>query len=255
MLKANPQRMPLPAILLSKVRSPEDKLDNLMLDFTSKQEVTGCCAISLIETRLKPSVPDDAVSMEGLTTFWLDRSCSLNGKSRDGGVCIYINNNWWNNVKLVCSPDIEPLTVKCRPFYLPWEFTVIIFIAVFIPPSANTRKALNVVYHSISELQSTHPGGVFTVVGDFNQANMKTVFPHFHQYVDFATRGESTLDMAHSNIKKAFRAAPRPHLSSSDHLSVMLISAYKPLLISKKKKQHSEAGECWSAGAMEALQD
>ena len=106
MLKANPQRMPLPAILLSKVRSPEDKLDNLMLDFTSKQEVTGCCAISLIETRLKPSVPDDAVSIEGLTTFWLDRSCSLNGKSRDGSVCIYINNNWWNNVKLVCSPDI-----------------------------------------------------------------------------------------------------------------------------------------------------
>ena len=58
------------------------------------------------------------------------------------------------------------------------------------------------------------------MAGDFNQANTKTVFLYFDQYVDFATRGKSTLDLAYSNIKKAFRATTHPHLGFSDHLSV-----------------------------------
>ena len=63
-------------------------------------------------------------------------------------------------------------------------------------------------------MEATHPEGVFIVAVDFNQAKMKTVFPHFHQYMDFATRGKSTLG-----------TSTHPHLGSPDHLSVML-SAY-----------------------------
>ena len=51
--------------------------------------------------------------------------------------------NWCKNRKLAssyCSHNVELLTVKCRPFYLPWEFTVIIFIAVYIPPSAKVSR-------------------------------------------------------------------------------------------------------------------
>lgn len=66
--------------------------------------------------------------------------------------------------------------------------------------------------------------------GGFHKANMKTVFLHFHQ---FATKDENILDLFYSNIKEAFKAAPRPHLGPSDHLSVMLIPAYRPLLIRK----------------------
>lgn len=58
-----------------------------------------------------------------------------------------------------------------------------------------------------------------------------TVFPYFHQ---FATKDENMLDLFYSNIKEAYKAAPRPHLGRSDHLSVMVIPAYKPLLIRKK---------------------
>ena len=47
----------------------ENKLDYLKLDFTTKREVRDCYGIILNETWLKPSVPDDAVSIEGLTTF------------------------------------------------------------------------------------------------------------------------------------------------------------------------------------------
>ncbi|KAI3370567.1 hypothetical protein L3Q82_007080 [Scortum barcoo] len=82
---------------------------------------------------------------------------------------------------------------------------------------------------------------------------MKTVLPHLHQHVDFATRRMNTLDKAYTNVKDAFKAAPHPHIGSSDHLSVMLIPAYKPLLIWEKPTVWQVRK--WSEGAMEALQD
>ena len=116
------------------------------------------------------------------------------------------------------------MIVRCRPFYLPLEFTNITIVVVYIPPTANTEQALSVLYRAIRDMQSTPPESVFIVAGDFNQANMKTVLPNFYQHVDFATRGENTLDLVYTN-KKAFRVVPRPHLGSSDHLSVMQIPA------------------------------
>lgn len=168
---------------------------------------------------------------------------------------IYTNNNWCNNATVAsshCSPDIEVLTVKCRPFYLPREFSTVSITAVY-PPSANTKEDLQTLYRYISDLQSNHPEGIVIVAGDFNQANMKTVLPHFHQYVDFATQGANTLDLAYCKIKQASRAAPRPHLGSSDHLSVMLIPAYKPLMI--REKPAVKQVRVWSEGATDALQD
>ncbi len=88
-----------------------------------------------------------------------------------------------------CSTDIEFMIIKCRPFYLPREFSILIITAVYIPPSANTKEAMCVLYNAISNLQTIHPEGVFIVAVDFNQANMKTVLPNFYQHVDFATRG------------------------------------------------------------------
>ena len=97
-----------------------------------------------------------------------------------------------------------------------------------------------------------HTRRVFLIVaGDLNQANMKTVHPNFYQHVD--TREENTLDLVYTNIKKAFRAVPCPHLGSSDHLSVMLIPAYKPLLT--REKLAVKEVRVRPEGAMSALQD
>lgn len=142
-LKANPYKTPLPSIFLSNVRSLVDKVDHLQLELTSNREMRNCCAFILTETWLNSSIMDKAVSFEGLATFRADRSSALSCKSRGGGLGIYINNNWCNNARIVsnyCSPDIELLTVNCRPFYLPREFTVVIITAVYVPPSANKRR-------------------------------------------------------------------------------------------------------------------
>ncbi len=61
--------------------------------------------------------------------------------------------------------------VKCRPFYLPREFTAIVIVAVYIPPCANAKDALRELYCAISEQQTNNPDGFFIIAGDFNHAN------------------------------------------------------------------------------------
>ena len=91
------------------------------------------------------------------------------------------------------------------------EFTLVSITAVYVPPSVDTIKAMKVVHQTISELQSTHTHkGFFIVVGDFNQANMKSVLLHFQQHVDFATRGVNTLDMTYTTMKMHSEQAPAP---------------------------------------------
>ncbi len=120
--------------------------------------------------------------------------------------------------------------MKCRPFYLPREFTAIVIGAVYIPPCANAKDALRELYCAISEQQTKNPDSFFIIAGDFNHANLKTVLPKFYQHVNFATRGNNTLDFVYTTEKNAYKAVPRPHLGYSDHISVMLIPAYRPLL-------------------------
>lgn len=61
-LKANPYRAPLPSILLANVHSPENKLDYLRLELTTKKEIGDCCVLFFTDA-------PDSIDMEGLTVF------------------------------------------------------------------------------------------------------------------------------------------------------------------------------------------
>ncbi len=89
--------------------------------------------------------------------------------------------------------------VKCRPFYMPREFTAIVIVAVYIPPCAKAKDAL------------------------------------------------------YTTVKNAYKAVPRPHLGYSDHISVMLIPAYRPLL--KLAKPVQKLITIWPENATSTLQD
>ncbi len=56
---------------------------------------------------------------------------------------------------------------------------VVIVMAVYIPPSANTKLALNTLSTAISKLQPAHPDGIFIVADDFSHTHLKTVLPKF----------------------------------------------------------------------------
>ena len=81
---------------------------------------------------------------------------------------MYVHNDWCNNSKIIdrhCSPDLEVLSVICRPFYL--------VITVYIPPDANVSAAL--LHTTVGKHQQTHPDVVYIIADHFNQACSRTV--------------------------------------------------------------------------------
>ncbi|XP_059825173.1 uncharacterized protein LOC132393795 [Hypanus sabinus] len=212
------------------------------------------------ESRLHDNIPDAAKQLEGMTSFCADREAASSGKSRGGGLCVYINKDWCVNTTVAakhCSPLAEFLIVKFRLIYLPREFTIMLVVAVNVAPSANAEananEAVGGLHEAISELLTTHPDSFVVIAGDFNHTSLKTVFPKFLQYVDFKTRADNTLDLVYTNTPQAYKAAPRPHLGHSDHISVMLTPAYKPLL--KHVRAEKRQRRVWPKGAASALQD
>lgn len=103
---------------------------------------------------------------------------------------IYVHDNWCNAniVDSHCVPDLEYLTVKCRPFYLPWEFTAVMVATVYVPPDAKTNVAQGYLLHTINSHQTTHPDAIRIIAGDLNHADLEIVLPKFHQHIKCATR-------------------------------------------------------------------
>ena len=102
------------------------------------------------ETWLHPSIPDAAVQLGGRTVHRWDRNKD-SGKSRGGGLCIFIHNSWSINTTTIdthCSPDLEYITVKCH----------------YIPPEANVGIALALLLKAINTQQRAHPDGVHIIV-------------------------------------------------------------------------------------------
>lgn len=91
------------------------------------------------------------------------------------------------------------------------------------------------------------------MAGDFNHVELKAVFPKFYKYINFPTRGNNTLDQVYCNIPAAYKAVAAPHLGMSDHISVELIPAYKPLVC--RTKPTTRTVQVWTEEASSALQD
>ncbi|KAK0133538.1 hypothetical protein N1851_030957 [Merluccius polli] len=176
-------------------------MDHIRLLRSANQTVSNCCVLVFTETWLNDNIPDSAVQLEQLTCYRADRAL-VNGD---------------------CSPLAEFMIIKCRPFYLPREFTALLLVAVYIPPTSilsERNAALCELYQAISEQQTAHPEGFTIVAGDFNHADLKTVLPKLHQHVNFPTREENILDLVYTPHKGAYKASPSP---TSDYLTTSLL--------------------------------
>ncbi|KAI4876114.1 hypothetical protein NFI96_026138 [Prochilodus magdalenae] len=262
-LTSKPARAALPSILLSNVSTLENKLDCIRLQRTTRRESRDCCVFVVTETWLSDRVPDAAIQLDGLASFRADRDSALCGKTCGGGLCVYINTEWCKNSVLVssyCSPLVEFMIVRCRPFYLPREFTTVLTISVYIPPGANAKDALCELYSAISGLQNTNPDGLFVVAGDFNHVNLNiqttrqtikagpkagrlqpTAPPQTWrntqpEVVDdyrgacFEERDKATLRKARAKLSRAIREAKRAHGQSiHSHIKTLLPPSLDPL--------------------------
>lgn len=227
-LRKRPHKPPLPSIFFTNARSLVNKMDELRLQVAVNKNTKDSCILMITETWLHSLITDSVIQLAGYPTHHQDRT-SNSGKSRGGGLCVYVNNTWCTKTVIIdrhYSPDLEYLTIKCRPTYLPIEFNAVLITAVYIPPNADAKVALGLLHSSISSQQSRYADAVFVIAGDFNHADLKAVLPKFHQHVK---RGANTLDKVYSNIKKGYKVRPLPHLAQSDHLCLLSVPAYTPL--------------------------
>ncbi len=148
----------------SNVQSLDNKLCELRARISHQWETRDCCIICLPETWLSVKITDSAIELSRFSVHRVDRMKEFTGKSRGGGVCFFINNSlwikasakWFNvnvNVRSFCSPDLEYLTLLCRPFWLPREFTAVIITAA---PACLRAE----IYTG-----STHPQDISKLVG------------------------------------------------------------------------------------------
>ncbi|KAK1803321.1 hypothetical protein P4O66_004105 [Electrophorus voltai] len=116
-----------------------------------------------------------------------------------------------NVVTLACySCNLELLTLKFHPIYLPWEFTSVIVNTVYIPLQANMDTALCELHEALKQFQVQHQDTALIVVGDFNSANLKRAVPNLYQHVTFPTRGKRTLDHCYTPYKDSYKALAHP---------------------------------------------
>ncbi len=227
---------PLPSILLANVQSLENKMDDLRARISFQRDIRDCNIFCLTETWLTPTVPDTAVTpSDNFSVLRMDRSAEA-GKNKGGGVCFFINKKWCDsrNISILsrsCSPHLEHLSIICRPFYLPREFTSIIVTAVYIPPQADTSLALSKLHDELSGYNNIHPDAAFIIAGDFNKANLKKVLPNVHQHISCPTRGLNTLDHCYTPLKNAYKAHSLPAFGKSDHVAIFLTPEYKQRIV------------------------
>lgn len=110
------------------MQSLENKLDELRAWITSQRE---CCALILTETWLSSKAPECPVQLLTHSTHRGDWTAA-SGKTKGGGVCVFINNLWCGDIQTVDKHFLP--NVSFCPYYLSWVFTAVFLATVYIPP-------------------------------------------------------------------------------------------------------------------------
>ncbi|KAM9779978.1 NACHT, LRR and PYD domains-containing protein 3-like [Neosynchiropus ocellatus] len=231
-------------------RSLTNKLDDLALTINSKRDVADCSVLCFTETWLHGGAPDSAVQLPGFVLHRADRTeDSL--KRSGGGVCFFIKERWCSDTEILrrsCSPELETLSIRCRPFYLPREFASIILVAVYTPPEAGASSAARQLAAHVTELENAHPHSAVLIMGDLNHVNLGKSLPRYKEQTHAATRGENILDQCYSTISQAFHAVVRAPLET-----VTVFSNNKPWFSKEVKTLLMERNEAFKSGDKETF--
>lgn len=138
-LRARPHQPALLSLSLANCWSLINKIDKIRLRITSHN--MGSCVTVFTETWQDSNIPHRTIELAGHIAYQANRSACSN-KGRGGGVCIYVNNNWYTEVDIT---GIQYLVVKYRPFYLPREFSAILITVAYIPP--HTKAGGTVLFY------------------------------------------------------------------------------------------------------------
>ena len=202
---------------------------------------------------LKPEITGDSLNIEGFTFVRSDRTAE-SGKSRGGGLGVYVNQRWCTNITLketYCDCDLELMVVSLRPFYMPREFSAIHVVVVYMPPDANYNAAVGKLHEHIDMIENHSPDSVNIIVGDFNQCPVRNNLPGYDQFVTCKTRGDNIIDLCFVNVKNSYVSHQKPALGESDHNMIHMVPTYKQKL--KSSKPITRSRQVWSDEVCDSL--
>uniref|UniRef100_A0A1A8TY32 Endonuclease/exonuclease/phosphatase domain-containing protein n=1 Tax=Nothobranchius furzeri TaxID=105023 RepID=A0A1A8TY32_NOTFU len=246
----------LPSVIIGNVRSLCNKVDELSACVRYDRMYRQSSLMCFSESWLSEKIPESHVKIDGFTLRRMDRDLSVTAKKQGGGVCTYVNERWCHPSHVtvkerVCDENVELLVVSCRPYYLPREISHIIVTVVYIPPSANGKRAIETVSKVTHKLQSSSLDALFIITGDFNHCSLSSTLPSFRQMVKCPMRGKRIIDLFYTNIKDGFYSSALPPLGNSDHNRVLLRSRYTPAV--QKQPVTFRAMRVWTEEACETL--
>ncbi|XP_070406311.1 leucine-rich repeat- and IQ domain-containing protein 1 isoform X2 [Nothobranchius furzeri] len=246
----------LPSVIIGNVRSLCNKVDELSACVRYDRMYRQSSLMCFSESWLSEKIPESHVKIDGFTLRRMDRDLSVTAKKQGGGVCTYVNERWCHPSHVtvkerVCDENVELLVVSCRPYYLPREISHIIVTVVYIPPSANGKRAIETVSKVTHKLQSSSLDALFIITGDFNHCSLSSTLPSFRQMVKCPMRGKRIIDLFYTNIKDGFYSSALPPLGNSDHNLVLLRSRYTPAV--QKQPVTFRAMRVWTEEACETL--
>ncbi len=93
----------------------------------------------------------------------------------------------------MCTLNLGPVFINCKPFYSPREFLSFIL--------GNTDAAMQQLTEQISETEQRYLDSLLIVLGDFNKANLSRELPKYRQHVTYTTRDGNILDHCYTTIK------------------------------------------------------
>jgi hypothetical protein len=117
--------LPFPSIQLANDRRLENKWDERKAHMSYQQDIKNYNILCFTESWLNDDIKN--IQLAGYTHYRQDRTAA-SGKTRGGGLCIFVNNSWCTiskDVSRFCSSKVEYLMISCRPHYLPRVFICI----------------------------------------------------------------------------------------------------------------------------------
>lgn len=82
------------------------------------------------------------------------------------------------------------------------------------------------LYEVINGLENVR--AAFVVGGDINRASMKKAL--YDHHINLSTCGEQTLDHCYTTFRDGYNPLPHPAFGKADHVSILLLCAYKQRL-------------------------
>lgn len=104
-----------------------------------------CCVSVFTETWLNNSIPDSAIQLDRLTATEQTEPSLKEVRPAVAGSVFTSGMLWCQDAVVVCRHClslVEFMIIKCRPFYLLRDFSDILLVAVYIPPSCSNNAGL-----------------------------------------------------------------------------------------------------------------